>query len=108
MMGVVHSLSLGITAVIVEDTRVAGHYQMSSLHVVLPDTLRLYLCSLSQSGEPMDDINPIPSVSRWYVVSSRSYLIFTKVFSRGPDAQEIYLTEVNLCMFFALTFSKAI
>lgn len=93
MMGVVHSLSLGITAVIVEDTRVAGHYQMSSLHVVLPDTLRLYLCSLSQSGEPVDDINPISSVSRWYVVSSRSYLIFTKVFSRGPDEQEIYLTE---------------
>ncbi|KAF7130117.1 hypothetical protein RHSIM_Rhsim10G0015700 [Rhododendron simsii] len=93
MMGVAQSLSLGITSVIVEDTRVAGHHQISSLHVVLPDTLRLYLCSLSQSGEPVDEINPISSVSRWFVVCGRNYLIFMKVFSRGPDGQEIYLTE---------------
>ncbi|KAG5527197.1 hypothetical protein RHGRI_028185 [Rhododendron griersonianum] len=93
MMGVAQSLSLGITSVIVEDTRVAGHHQTSSLHVVLPDTLRLYLCSLSQSGEPVDEINPISSVSRWFVVCGRNYLIFMKVFSRGPDGQEIYLTE---------------
>ncbi|KAI8533615.1 hypothetical protein RHMOL_Rhmol10G0023300 [Rhododendron molle] len=93
MMGVAQSLSLGITSVIVEDTRVAGHHQISSLHVVLPDTLRLYLCSLSQSGEPVDEINPISSVSRWFVVCGRNYHIFMKVFSRGSDGQEIYLTE---------------
>lgn len=104
MMGVAQSLSLGITSVIVEDTRVAGHHQTSSLHVVLPDTLRLYLCSLSQSGEPVDEINPISSVSRWFVVCGRNYLIFMKVFSRGPDGQEIYLTEVTCAYLLLLPF----
>ncbi|KAL6960548.1 hypothetical protein U1Q18_038311 [Sarracenia purpurea var. burkii] len=93
MMGLTHSLSLGVTSVVVEDTRVAGHMQMSSVHVVLPDTLRLYMLPLSQSGDPIDEINPIPSVSRWYIVSGRNYLIILKLFSQGPGAQEIYITE---------------
>ncbi|PSS30358.1 Nuclear pore complex protein [Actinidia chinensis var. chinensis] len=92
-MGLAYSLSLGVTSVIIEDTRVAGHTQMSSLHVVLPDTLRLYILPMSHSGDLIDEINPIPSVSRWYVVSGRDYLILLKVFSRGPGAQEIYMTE---------------
>ncbi|KAL7256965.1 hypothetical protein ACSBR1_010830 [Camellia fascicularis] len=93
MMGFAHALSLGVTSVIVEDTRVAGHTQMSSLHVVVPDTLHLYMLPLSHYGDPIDETNPIPSVSRWYVVSGRNYLILMKVFSRGPGAKEIYITE---------------
>ncbi|KAJ4827574.1 hypothetical protein Tsubulata_004795 [Turnera subulata] len=93
MMGTVHALSLGVTAVFVEDTRVAGHMQVSSLNVVLPDSLVLYMMPLSVSGDLEEGIKPIPSSLPWYVVSGRQYLIAMKVFSQGPDAHEIYITE---------------
>ncbi|CAL5434449.1 unnamed protein product [Camellia sinensis] len=86
-------MHLRVTSVIVEDARVAGHTQMSSLHVVVPDTLHLYMLPLFDYGDAIDETNPIPSVSRWYVVSGRNYLILMKVFSRGPGAKEIYITE---------------
>uniref|UniRef100_A0A5B7BTW7 BIG2 domain-containing protein n=1 Tax=Davidia involucrata TaxID=16924 RepID=A0A5B7BTW7_DAVIN len=92
-MGLAYALSLGVTIITVEDTRVVGHMQMSSLHVVLPDTLCLYILPLSLFGDPVEGIEPIPSVSRWYLVSGKQYLIHVKVFSQGPDAQEIYTTE---------------
>ncbi|KAE8694382.1 GP210 protein [Hibiscus syriacus] len=91
-MGVIHALTLGGTTVIVEDTRVDGHSQMSSLKVVLPDTLSLYI-SLLSSGDPVEGMQPIPPMARWYVVSGKQYLIQLKVFSRGPYAHEIYITE---------------
>ncbi|KAK3033069.1 hypothetical protein RJ639_035695 [Escallonia herrerae] len=90
MMGVAYALSLGVTTVSVEDTRVPGHVQMSSLHVVQPDSLSLYIIPLPLSGDPLEEVIPIPSVSRWYIVSGRRYLIHVKAFSRG---QEIYITE---------------
>ncbi|KAL5860539.1 hypothetical protein ACOSQ4_001835 [Xanthoceras sorbifolium] len=93
MMGVTRALSLGETSVIVEDTRVAGHIQVSTLNVVLPDTLYLYISPLSGSGDPVEGTEAIPSVARWYVISGRQYLIQMKVFSQGPGAQEIYITE---------------
>lgn len=98
-MGLTRAVSLGQTAVIVEDTRVAGHMQLSSLNVVLPDTLCLYISPLSSSGDPIDRASSIPSVGRWYVVAGRQYLVQMKVFSQGPGAQEIYITEVaHLCL----------
>ncbi|KAM0958021.1 hypothetical protein EV1_023125 [Malus domestica] len=93
MMGLANAFSLGITNTIVEDTRVAGHIQVSSLNVVLPDSLSLYIVPLSTSGDLVEGIEAIPSMTRWYGVSGRQYLIQMKVFSQGPDAQEIYLTE---------------
>ncbi|KAK0591220.1 hypothetical protein LWI29_037217 [Acer saccharum] len=93
MMGVTRAISLGETVVIVEDTRVAGHIQVSTLNVVLPDTLCLYISPLSGSGDPVEGTEAIPSVARWYVVSGRQYLIRMKVFSPGPSAQEIYITK---------------
>ncbi|KAJ0052503.1 hypothetical protein Pint_02808 [Pistacia integerrima] len=95
MMGLTHALNLGETAVIVQDTRVAGHIQVSSLNVVVPDTLRLYISPLSISGDLMEEAKAIPSVARWYVISGRQYLIQLKVFSPGPGAQEIYITQVT-------------
>lgn len=92
-LGEVYALNLGFTTVIVEDTRVAGHTQTSSLHVVLPDTIVLCIIPLSASGSPVEQIAPISSMARWYVVSGRKYLIRVKVFSQGPGAQEIYITE---------------
>ena len=95
MSGFAQALSLGVTSVIVEDTRVAGHMQVSSLNVVLPDTLCLYIMPLSNSGDPVDGLKATPSLARWFVVSGRQYLIQMKVFLGGPDVQEIYITEVN-------------
>ncbi|TYI08950.1 hypothetical protein ES332_A09G036900v1 [Gossypium tomentosum] len=92
-MGVIHALTLGETTVIVEDTRVDGHSQTSSLKVVLPDTLSMYISLLSASGDPIEGMEPIPPMARWYVVSGKQYVIQLKVFSRGPYAQEIYITE---------------
>lgn len=87
------ALNLGVTTVIVEDTRVAGHIQLSSIHVVLPDSLFLYILPLSHSGDILEGAAPNPSVSRWYVVSGRQYLLEMKVFSQVPELQEIYITE---------------
>lgn len=99
MVGVTHALSLGTTTIIIEDTRVAGHRQGSSLHVVLPDSICLYLSPLSDSGEPVEGTEPVPSVARWYVVSGHWYAIQMKVFSQGTDVQEIYITEVASSLF---------
>nr|GMC67213.1 nuclear pore complex protein GP210 [Ipomoea batatas]GME06981.1 nuclear pore complex protein GP210 [Ipomoea batatas] len=93
MMGTVRALNLGMTAVIVEDTRVAGHTQVSTFLVALPDSLLLYILPLSAAGDLVEGIEPIPSVSRWYIVAGRQYLIHMKVFSQGPGAQEIYITK---------------
>ncbi|CAA0820165.1 Nuclear pore complex protein GP210 [Striga hermonthica] len=95
-LGTVNAVNLGVTTVVVEDTRVVGHMQISSLHVVVPDNLVLYISPLSLSGGQIDGVEPIPSVSRWYVVSGRLYLICLKVFSPGPGAHEIFITESDV------------
>lgn len=99
IMGLTYALNLGVTNTIVEDTRVAGHIQVSSLNVVLPESLSLYMTPLSSSGDPVKGIKEIPSMTCWYGVSGRRYLIQMKVFSEGPDAQEIYITEVKRAFF---------
>ncbi|XP_039035545.1 nuclear pore complex protein GP210-like [Hibiscus syriacus] len=65
-MGFIHALTLGETTVIVEDTRVDGHSQMSSLKVVFPDTLSLYI-SLLSSGDPVEGMEPVLPMARWYL-----------------------------------------
>ncbi|XVF57995.1 hypothetical protein PTKIN_Ptkin07bG0027000 [Pterospermum kingtungense] len=100
MTGLVHALTLGETTVFVNDTRVDGHIQLSSLNVVLPDTLSLYISPLFASGDPIEGMEPIPSVARWYVVSGKQYLIQLKVFSHGPYAHEIYITENDAIEFY--------
>ncbi|KAI5340210.1 hypothetical protein L3X38_019484 [Prunus dulcis] len=57
------------------------------------DSLSLYMTPLSTSGDPVEGIKAIPSMTRWNGVSDRRYLIQMKVFSQGPDAQEMYITE---------------
>ncbi|KAL3629180.1 hypothetical protein CASFOL_026402 [Castilleja foliolosa] len=98
-MGTVRSVNLGVTSVVVEDTRVVGHMQVSSLHVVIPDNLVLYISPLSLSGDQIEGVEPVPSVSRWYVVSGRMYLVRVKVFSPGPGAREIFMTDNDEIMF---------
>ena len=92
--GLVHALNLGITNVIVEDTRVAGHTQISSMHVVLPKKLSLYIIPVTISYEPLEGARASTSTVVWHVVRGRQYAIYLKVFSDGPDMHEIYFTEV--------------
>jgi len=92
--GLAYAWNLGMTAVIVEDTRIAGHVQVSSLNVVLPASLCLYISPLSSSGDPVEGVNSNPLMTRWYVVAGRQYVIQIKVFAQDHDAQEIYITEV--------------
>ncbi|CAN4082059.1 unnamed protein product [Withania somnifera] len=94
MVGTSKALNLGIATVTVEDTRVVGHTQVSSFHVVLPDSLSLYILPLSLSGDHIEGIEPTPSGARWYVVSSREYLIQVRIFSKGTwSHQEVHITE---------------
>lgn len=93
-LGLTSALRFGVTAVTVEDTRVVGHIQMSALNVVMPESLHLYISPLPIVDEPVEGTERSISFANWYIVSGRQYLIQIKVFSRGPDAQEIYITEV--------------
>lgn len=99
LIGLTKALSLGVTTVVVEDTRVAGHIQGSSINVVTPDTIILYISPWSMSGDLITESKPFPSSMHWYVVSGRQYLIQMKIFSGRPDAHEIYITEVFLFFF---------
>ncbi|KAF6137071.1 hypothetical protein GIB67_030835 [Kingdonia uniflora] len=92
-LGVTNALMLGITTITLEDTRVAGHVQMSSLHVVLPETLTLYKLPITALDEPIEGIQTESSVDRWYIIAGQQYVIHLKIFSCGPGAREIYITE---------------
>lgn len=107
-LGLASALRFGATAVTVEDTRVVGHIQMSSLNVVMPESLHLYISPLPIVEEPVEGIERSISLANWYIVSGRQYLIQMKVFSRGPDAQEIYITEVTFVSHKYCYFRKAI
>ncbi|MED6133436.1 hypothetical protein PIB30_028200 [Stylosanthes scabra] len=91
--GLAYAWNLGMTDIVVEDIRVAGHVQVSSLNVVLPASLSLFIAPLSSSLDPVEGADSIPQTARWYVVSGHQYLIQIKVFAYGHDAQEIYITE---------------
>ncbi|KAL0662458.1 hypothetical protein Bca4012_099295 [Brassica carinata] len=95
LIGLTKALSLGVTTVVVEDTRVAGHIQGSSINVVTPDAFILYISPWSTSGDPTTESKSFPSSMHWYVVSGRQYLMQMKVFSGRPDAHEIYITETD-------------
>ncbi|KAJ7974628.1 Nuclear pore complex protein [Quillaja saponaria] len=92
-LGLAYAMSLGMTAIVVEDTRVAGHIQMSSLNVVLPGFLSLYITPLSISGDPVEGVPSISAMPRWYIVATRQYLIQMKVSAQGPVLEDIYITE---------------
>ncbi|CAN6929466.1 unnamed protein product [Brassica oleracea] len=95
LIGLTKALSLGVTTVVVEDTRVAGHIQGSSINVVTPDAFILYISPWSTSGDPTTESKSFPSSMHWYVVSGRQYLMQMKIFSGRPDAHEIYITETD-------------
>ncbi|XP_074275276.1 nuclear pore complex protein GP210-like isoform X3 [Silene latifolia] len=91
-MGIVHAMNLGETSIVVEDIRVVGHVQISSLNVVVPDHIYLFLSPISINGGPLEGAEPVVSNGRWFVVIGRYYLVEVKVFSRGPTARVIHTT----------------
>lgn len=93
-LGISRALSLGFTKVVVEDTRVEGHEQVSSLHVVIPRTLFLYLVPIMDDSAHFHGITNIPSSEVWYVYPERKYMVLAKAFAEGFDAREIYIAEV--------------
>uniref|UniRef100_A0A1D1XKT8 Nuclear pore membrane glycoprotein 210-like n=2 Tax=Anthurium amnicola TaxID=1678845 RepID=A0A1D1XKT8_9ARAE len=95
LMGFVRALNLGTTSINVEDTRVVGHVQMSTMHVVVPDKLCLYIMSITNVTDSMEGTKSIPPSSMWYVVVGQEYVIHVKVFSSEPDSKEIHITENN-------------
>ncbi|KAJ1288978.1 hypothetical protein BS78_02G130300 [Paspalum vaginatum] len=94
-LGSLHALSLGFTKVIVQDTRVEGHEQVSSVHVVIPRTLFLYLVPIMDDSVHLHGVTNIPSTKVWYIYPGRKYMVLAKAFAEGFDASEIYITEEN-------------
>ncbi|KAL9154800.1 hypothetical protein ABFS82_10G140800 [Erythranthe guttata] len=86
--GTARALSLGATQVVVRDTRILGQMQISSLHIVLPDNLLLFLRPLYLCG----DCN-IPAASRWYLVAGQQYIIHLKALSSTETGtHEVFIT----------------
>ncbi|BBM97560.1 nuclear pore complex protein Nup210 [Marchantia polymorpha subsp. ruderalis] len=98
-MGTVVGRTHGVTTVVVEDTRVAGHQQTSTLHVVTPVSLRLYLTPLSASGvgaRPLIKEPPIMSSDvPWQLVVGRKYVVQVFTFSRESGTRPLQLTKDN-------------
>ncbi|XP_012837561.1 PREDICTED: nuclear pore complex protein GP210-like [Erythranthe guttata] len=89
--GTARALSLGATQVVVRDTRILGQMQISSLHIVLPDNLLLFLRPLYLCG----DCN-IPAASRWYLVAGQRYIIHLKALSSTETGtHEVFITANN-------------
>ncbi|EPS63976.1 hypothetical protein M569_10806, partial [Genlisea aurea] len=94
-MGIVQARNLGQTEIVVEDIRVKGHIQISSMYVVLPENLVLFISPLSLSGFQVEGDSHISSKTRWYVVSGRQYLVHAKIYSAGSGGQEIFVTNAD-------------
>lgn len=100
-MGVAHALSLGTTDIVVEDTRLSGHEQRSTMHVVIPGKLCLYLVPVTNGSIPVEGVASITSSEVWYVFPGQEYMINIKVLTEGPDVNEILITEVGDDFFFS-------
>jgi nuclear pore complex protein Nup210 len=101
-LGTVQALDLGYSEIVVEDVRVSGHIQSSSLHVVVPTEIILYLLPVINASIPFEVGEPIPSSVSWYVFPGQEYVVLLKAFPTRSKANEIYLTEV--CFVFVFVF----
>lgn len=104
-MGSVHASDFGVTSVIVEDMRVAGNLQISTIHVVSPEELCLHLVLVDSLYNPIDgSVNSI-TTPLWYVVTGRFYIIHVKALLREP-MQEIHLTKVRNVLVWHFIFTE--
>ncbi|KAJ7521110.1 hypothetical protein O6H91_19G038600 [Diphasiastrum complanatum] len=98
--GLLHGKDLGVTMVVVQDNRVPGHQQTSTVHVVTPSVIRLYLYPLSVKGVgPRVPISAGPFISSadilWHLVVGRDYVVQVLVFSEKSTIRPLYLTQDN-------------
>ncbi|ERN13772.1 hypothetical protein AMTR_s00049p00191680 [Amborella trichopoda] len=93
LMGIAYAQNLGITNIIVEDIRVAGHQQISSMHVVMPDRIVLFLLPITISSVPLEGREAIPSSVPWYLVVGQDYVVHLKVFSPEYRERALYITK---------------
>lgn len=99
-MGKVFSRNIGNTIVVVEDIRVKGHQQISSLFVTIPFTLQLHLAPLHFKGASQHAIlkretTLVSSDVPWYLVVGWDYVIQVLAFSLESGRKPLYLTKDN-------------
>lgn len=98
-MGSLSTKSLGSTNVIVQDLRVSGQQQLSSLHVVVPSSLNLYLTPVFSKGASQHTIirreaRLKSSDTPWCLVVGWDYVVEVMAFSAQSGSSSLFLTKV--------------
>ncbi|MCO5578576.1 hypothetical protein L7F22_032420 [Adiantum nelumboides] len=99
-LGNLSTKCIGSTNVIVQDTRLKGHQQLSALHVVLPSSLKLYLKPLSDKDDRQQTISSgevflESSDTPWSLVVGWDYVVQIMAFSAQSVSSPLYLTKEN-------------
>lgn len=84
---------------VVEDLRLTGHQQISTIHVVRPINLVLTLSPLLGKGAAAVTSKKQPGVledGSWQVVVGRKYVVQAFSFSKESGNQPLLLTSVRL------------
>lgn len=96
--GFITARTYGSTVVTVEDLRLTGHQQTSTIHVVRPISLVLSLSPLLGKGTGAVSSGKPPVVmsdSSWQVVAGRKYVVQAFSFSKESGNQPLLLTKDN-------------
>jgi nuclear pore complex protein Nup210 len=96
--GFITARTYGSTVVTVEDLRLTGHQQTSTIHVVRPISLVLSLSPLLGKGTGAVSSGKPPVVmsdSSWQVVAGRKYVVQAFSFSKESGNQPLLLTKVR-------------
>lgn len=96
--GFITARTYGSTVVTVEDLRLTGHQQTSTIHVVRPTILVLSLSTLLGKGTGVVSSGKSPVVmsdSTWQVVTGRKYVVQAFSFSKESGNQPLLLTKVR-------------
>lgn len=98
MSGFITARTYGSTVVTVEDLRLIGHQQTSTIHVVRPINLVLTLSPLLGKGAIAVSSGKQPGVlsdGSWQVVVGRKYVVQAFAFSKESGNQPLLLTNVR-------------
>ena len=94
VMGIVDATAIETTNILVEDLRVVGNQQTTTLHTVIPNELHLYLSLFTRLRGVLNGEDLVSCTTPWYFVVGREYVVHLKAFSWQSSAQPLYLTEV--------------
>lgn len=96
--GFITARTYGSTVVTVEDLRLSGHQQTSTIHVVRPISLVLSLSPLlgKETGAVSNvKQSVVLSDSNWQVVAGRKYVVQAFAFSKESGKKPLLLTKVR-------------